>query len=73
MSVRQRAQATGMAAVAMVAMVSLLAFVVDAGMFFVIRRELQNAADAAALAGAADLPQWPVQPRPKRLHARTWT
>jgi hypothetical protein len=49
---RQRAQAMGLAAVAMVAMVSLLAFVIDAGSFFIVRRELQNAADAAALAGA---------------------
>lgn len=52
---RQRGQAIGIAAVAMVAMVSFLAFVVDAGMFFMIHRELQNTADAAALAGATFL------------------
>jgi Flp pilus assembly protein TadG len=45
----------GLAAVAMVGMIALLAYVVDAGMFFMIRRELQNTADAAALAGAAFL------------------
>jgi len=34
-------------------MVGFLAYVIDAGMFFMIRRELQNTADTAALAGAA--------------------
>jgi hypothetical protein len=60
---RQRGQAIGLAAVAMVAMVALLAYVIDAGMFFMIRRELQNTADTAALAGAAYLyPPGPALP-----------
>jgi hypothetical protein len=37
----------------MVAMLGFLALVIDAGVFFMIRRELQNTADTAALAGAA--------------------
>jgi hypothetical protein len=41
-----------MAAVAMVALVGGLAMVVDTGMFFVIQRQMQSAADAGALAGA---------------------
>jgi uncharacterized membrane protein len=49
---RQPGQTIALAAVSMVALVGILAFVIDAGMFFVIRRELQNAADAGALAGA---------------------
>src|SRR5437660_436622 len=49
---REPGQAMALAAVGMVAMVALLAFVIDAGSFFIVRRELQNAADAAALAGA---------------------
>jgi hypothetical protein len=53
---RQRGQAMGLAAVSIIAMVSMLAFVVDAASFFIIRRELQNAADAAALAGVALCP-----------------
>ncbi|HEY3062397.1 MAG TPA: pilus assembly protein TadG-related protein [Chloroflexota bacterium] len=53
---RQPAQALGLAAVAMVGMVGMLAFVIDAGSFFVVRRELQNAADAAALAAVAMCP-----------------
>ena len=52
---RQRGQALGLASVGIVAMVGMLAFVIDAGNFFVIRRELQNIADTAALAGAETL------------------
>jgi uncharacterized membrane protein len=47
---RQRGQTIVLAAVAMVAVVGGLAMVVDAGMFFVIQRQLQTAADAGALA-----------------------
>jgi hypothetical protein len=56
---RARGQAIGLAAVAMVAVVGALAFVVDAGFFFEGRRELQNAADSAALAGVVFLPDCP--------------
>jgi len=45
-------QTFSIAAVAMVAMVGALAMVIDAGIFFVIQRRLQTAADSAALAGA---------------------
>jgi hypothetical protein len=47
-----------LAAVAMVSLVGMMAFVIDAGTFFVIRRELQNAADAGALAGAMYMSPW---------------
>jgi uncharacterized membrane protein len=40
------------AAVTIIAVVGALAMVVDAGIFFVIQRQFQAAADAAALAGA---------------------
>jgi uncharacterized membrane protein len=53
---RQPAQAMGLGVVAMVGMVAMLAFVIDAGSFFIVRRELQNAADAAALAAVAMCP-----------------
>ncbi len=49
---REPAQAMGLAAVSIVSIVAIMAFVIDASTFFVIRRELQNAADAGALAGA---------------------
>lgn len=49
---RLRAQTLPFAALAMVAMVGSLAMVVDTGLFLVIQRQLQAAADAAALAGA---------------------
>jgi Flp pilus assembly protein TadG len=52
---RQRAQTIGLAAVSLVAMVGMLAFVIDAGMLFMAHREAQDAADAAALAGVRDL------------------
>lgn len=45
---------------AMVAMVGGLAMVVDTGMFLVVQRQLQAAADAAALAGAWYAPVCPA-------------
>src|SRR6266851_622241 len=39
-----------MAALATAAMIGALSMVVDAGVYFVIQRQMQNAADAAALA-----------------------
>src|ERR1700738_4803833 len=49
---RQSGQTIVLAAVAMVAVVGALAMVIDAGIFFVVQRQLQTAADAGALAGA---------------------
>jgi hypothetical protein len=46
-----------LAAVVMAAMVGLLAFAVDTGIFLETRRELHNAADAAALAGIIHVPE----------------
>jgi Putative Flp pilus-assembly TadE/G-like len=51
---RQPAQAVGLAAVSLVAMVGMLAFLVDAGLLFMAHREAQDAADAAALAGVRE-------------------
>jgi Flp pilus assembly protein TadG len=53
---RDRGQTLVLVAVAMIALVGLLAFVVDAGMFWEVRRDFQSAADAAALAGVGQLP-----------------
>jgi hypothetical protein len=47
---KKPAQAIGLVAVMMVAMIGALSMVIDAGVYFVIERQLQNAADAAALA-----------------------
>lgn len=52
---RARGQAIALAAVAMIGMVGMTAFVIDTGFFLLIRRELQNAVDAAALAGVVHL------------------
>lgn len=49
------------AAAALVGMTSMAALAVDAGMLFLSRYQLANAADAAALAGAQDLPGRPGQ------------
>jgi hypothetical protein len=48
---KQRGQTIALAAVALIAMVGMLAFVIDVGLFMMIRSQLANAADAAALAG----------------------
>lgn len=56
---RQPGQVIAMAAIVMVAMVAMLAFAVDVGRFWETRRELQNAADAGALAGVSQLPDDP--------------
>jgi hypothetical protein len=47
---RQRGQTLVIAVVAMISMLGALSMVIDAGVYFVIQRQLQNAADAAALA-----------------------
>jgi hypothetical protein len=47
---RQRGQTLVLATLAMTTMLGALSMVIDAGVFFVIQRQLQNAADAAALA-----------------------
>jgi Putative Flp pilus-assembly TadE/G-like len=77
---RQPSQATALAAASIISIVAIMAFAIDAATFFVIRRELQNAADAAALAGAMYLspdaptpapigncinPDHPVAPAPR--------
>jgi hypothetical protein len=53
---RQPAQTIALAAVVMLAVLGLVAVVVDVGIQFETRRELQNTADAAALAGVSRLP-----------------
>src|ERR687885_81237 len=53
---RERGQAIALAAAAMIALVGAVAFVVDFGFFLEGRRELQNAADNAALAGVVYMP-----------------
>src|ERR1700730_3239662 len=57
---RQRGQSIVLAAVAMVAIVGGIAIVIDAGIFFVVQRQLQTAADAGALAGAWHNPVCPT-------------
>jgi Flp pilus assembly protein TadG len=52
---RRRAAVTPLAALFMVVLVGMLAFSIDMGYIVAVRGELQNAADAAALAGAQQL------------------
>jgi Flp pilus assembly protein TadG len=56
---RAPGQAIAFAAVAIAAMVGMVAFAVDAGVFWEARRELQGAADSAALAGITRIPGYP--------------
>lgn len=53
---RESGQALILAAAAMVVVIGMAAMAIDVGMFLHEKRDLQNAADAAALAGAQDLP-----------------
>ena len=53
---REEGQAMLLAAVSMVVILGFAAFAVDIGYVAVQKTDLQNAADAAALAGVADLP-----------------
>jgi Flp pilus assembly protein TadG len=50
---------------AMVAILGFTAMAIDAGIFLHERRDLQKAADAAALAGAAELPESPAEAEAK--------
>jgi hypothetical protein len=54
-------QAMGMAAISLVALVAMTAFVLDIGSWFRADRQLQVVADAAALAGAQALPKDPAK------------
>ena len=65
---RQRGVVGVMAPVLMLVILSIGAIAVDLGYLYVIRNELQNAADAAALAGAAGL--YPANPKPNWSNAR---
>jgi hypothetical protein len=72
---RTRGQAIVFAAIGMVALVGASALVIDLGIFFVIQRSMQNAADTAALAavwyapvcntgdpGCQPAASWPIPP-----------
>lgn len=54
-----------LSALAMVALLGVTAMVVDVGLFLHEKRELQNAADAAALAGVQELPNSPADAEQK--------
>lgn len=66
---RQSGQVLILAALGMAAMLGFAALTIDVGLYFEDRRHLQNAADAAALAGAAELPDDPASATSK---AREW-
>jgi hypothetical protein len=57
----ERGQALAIAALGMVVVGGFAALAVDVGIFLHERREIQNAADAAALAGAVELPEAPAE------------
>ena len=63
---RESGQVLVWIAVSSVALLAMVGFVVDVGHLFNAHRELQASADAAALAGAQDLPEhddWRRTPR----------
>jgi len=52
---RERGQSLALVAVAMFVLLAILGFAIDFGYYRYVRRQLQNAADAAALAGAMEI------------------
>jgi Flp pilus assembly protein TadG len=65
----ERGQALPLIVLSMTALLGLAALAIDVGRMTVTRRQLQNAADAAAHAGAQVLPDHPAD---ARNAARTW-
>jgi Flp pilus assembly protein TadG len=53
---KERGQVLPIVAVALVALLGIAAFAIDVGFAYYAKRQLQSATDAAALAGAQDLP-----------------
>ena len=53
---RERGQILPIVALALVVMLGISAFAIDVGYAYYAKRQLQSATDAAALAGAQDLP-----------------
>lgn len=66
---REGGQTLIVAALVMAVVIGFTAMAIDVGLFLEDRRQLQNAADAAALAGVQHLPQ---QPDVARARARAW-
>src|SRR5664279_4980316 len=52
----ERGQVLAIVALALVALLGISAFAIDVGYAYYAKRQLQSATDAAALAGAQDLP-----------------
>ncbi|CAJ0881768.1 hypothetical protein R20233_02718 [Ralstonia sp. LMG 32965] len=69
LSLRQRGAVGMIAPMLLVVFLSIGAIAVDVAHLYVVRNELQNAADAAALAGAAGL--YPANPTPQWSNAVT--
>ncbi len=65
----QKGQALVVLVMALGVLMGIMALVIDGGMAFQQRRSLQNAVDAAALAGARELP---ADPALAEVNARTW-
>ena len=65
----ERGQVLIMMAMGMMVLLGIVALTIDVGFTYEHRRSLQNAVDAAALAGAAELP---FSPSAAEQKARTW-
>ena len=55
MTANDKAQVTVMTALAMAVLLGLVAFATDIGLFLITKRQMQTAADSAAMAGAAEI------------------
>src|SRR4030067_1047641 len=65
----ERGQALILGALALVVLFGFTALTIDVGLFLQERRNLQNAADAAALAGVLELPESPAA---AQVRAQEW-
>ena len=59
------------AIIAMVVLIGLTGFALDVGHAYLVQRQLQASTDAAALAGALDLPDTPRRSSPPKTTARS--
>ncbi len=68
----ERGQSLILMAGLLIGLLSMAALVIDLGNVYFSYRQLQAATDAAALAGAEDLPTLPLQLQRRRTVLRMW-
>jgi len=65
--IKENGQVAVIVAITIIALVGMLAYVIDVGSMYETRRNAQTAADSAALAGAQELPENPAKAKAKAI------